>query len=85
MRQIDPDFLALPLRRLADAALQRARDLGAEHASFRLERVRAETLRLFDARLEGSSDADDLGFSVRVIKDGTWGFASGIALTPEAA
>ncbi|WP_327046236.1 TldD/PmbA family protein [Microbispora sp. NBC_01189] len=85
MRQIDPDFLALPLRRLADAALQRARDLGAEHASFRLERVRAETLRLFDARLEGSSDADDLGFAVRVIKDGTWGFASGIELTPEAA
>ncbi|MCT9932725.1 TldD/PmbA family protein [Planotetraspora sp. A-T 1434] len=85
MRQIDPDFLALPLRRLADAALQRARDLGAEHAAFRLERVRAETLRLFDARLEGSMDADDLGFAVRVIKDGTWGFASGIELTPEAA
>ncbi len=85
MRQIDPDFLALPLRRLADAALQRARDLGAEHASFRLERVRAETLRLFDARLEGAMDADDLGFAVRVVKDGTWGFASGIELTPEAA
>ncbi|MEW9529670.1 TldD/PmbA family protein [Microbispora sp. NPDC049125] len=85
MRQIDSDFVALPLRRLADAALQRARDLGAEHAAFRLERVRGETLRLFDARLEGSIDADDLGFAVRVIKDGTWGFASGIELTPEAA
>ena len=85
MRQIDPGFLALPLRRMADAALQRARDLGVEYAAFRLERVRAETLRLFDARLEGSMDADDLGFSVRVIKDGTWGFASGIELTPEAA
>ncbi|MFC0863773.1 TldD/PmbA family protein [Sphaerimonospora cavernae] len=85
MRQIDADFLALPLRRLADAALQRARDLGAEQASFRLERVRAENLRLFDARLEGAMDADDLGFAVRVVKDGTWGFASGIELTPEAA
>nr|WP_062340317.1 TldD/PmbA family protein [Herbidospora sakaeratensis] len=84
MRQIDPDFLALPLRQLADAALQRARELGAEFAAFRLERVRAETLRLFDARLEGSSDADDLGFAVRVVKNGTWGFAGGITLTPEA-
>jgi TldD protein len=85
MRQIDSDFLALPLRRLADAALQRARDLGAEHADFRLERVRAETLSLYDTRLEGSADADDLGYAVRVVKNGTWGFASGIDLTPEAA
>ncbi|NRQ30435.1 TldD/PmbA family protein [Nonomuraea sp. NN258] len=85
MRQIDPDFLRLPLRRLADAALQRARDLGAEHADFRLERVRAETLSLYDARLEGAMDADDLGYAVRVVKGGTWGFAAGIVLTPEAA
>ncbi|MFG1946546.1 TldD/PmbA family protein [Nonomuraea sp. NPDC048826] len=85
MRQIDSDFLALPLRRLADAALQRARDLGAEHADFRLERIRAETLSLYDARLQGAADADDLGYAVRVVKGGTWGFAAGIDLTPEAA
>jgi TldD protein len=85
MRQIDSDFLALPLRQLADAALQRARDLGAEHADFRLERVRAETLRLSDTSLEGSMDADDLGYAVRVVKNGTWGFAAGLELTPEAA
>ncbi|SDH87721.1 TldD protein [Sinosporangium album] len=85
MRQIDPDFLALPLRQLADAALQTARDLGAEHADFRFERVRAETMRLYDARLEGSIDSDDLGYAVRVIKGGTWGFAAGIELTPQAA
>ncbi len=85
MRQIDPDFLALPMRRLADAALQRARDLGAEHADFRFERVRAETLRLSDALPEGSGDADDLGYAVRVVKNGTWGFAAGIELTAEAA
>ncbi|MFI7133145.1 TldD/PmbA family protein [Nonomuraea sp. NPDC050153] len=85
MRQIDPDFLELPLRQLADAALQRARELGAEHADFRLERVRAETLSLYDARLEGAMDADDLGYAVRVVKGGTWGFAAGVQLTPEAA
>ncbi|MBB5084380.1 TldD/PmbA family protein [Nonomuraea endophytica] len=85
MRQIDPDFLALPLGQLADAALQRARDLGAEHADFRLERIRGESLSLYDTRLEGAVDADDLGFAVRVVKGGTWGFASGIDLTPEAA
>ncbi|GAA2907001.1 hypothetical protein GCM10020220_115270 [Nonomuraea rubra] len=67
------------------AALQRARELGAQHADFRLERVRSEALSLYDTRLEGAVDADDLGYAVRVVKDGTWGFAAGIHLTPEAA
>jgi TldD protein len=83
--EIDPEFTALPLRALADAALSRAGDLGAEHVDFRLERVRRQTLRLSDAQLETAADADDLGFAVRVVKNGTWGFAAGIDLTPEAA
>jgi TldD protein len=83
--EIDPTFLALPLRRLADAALSRARELGVEHADFRLERNRHQALRLRDGALEGSQDAEDLGFAVRVVHDGTWGFASGVDLTPEAA
>ena len=85
MGEIDPEFTALPLRALADAALSRARDLGAEHVDFRLERVRRQTLRLSDGRLETAADADDLGIAVRVVKDGTWGFAAGIDLTADAA
>ena len=73
------------MRALADAALHRARELGAEHADFRLERIRNQTLRLSDARLETAIDADDVGFAVRVVKDGTWGFAAGIDLTTDAA
>ncbi len=38
-REIDEAFTDLPLRRLADAALSRARALGAEHADFRVERI----------------------------------------------
>ncbi|MFC6885471.1 TldD/PmbA family protein [Actinomadura yumaensis] len=85
MHDIDPAFTALPLRALADAALSRARELGAEHADFRLERVRSQTLRLHDAALETALDDDDVGLSVRVVKDGTWGFAAGIDLTPDGA
>src|SRR4051794_24064610 len=73
------------MRALADAALSRARELGAEHVDFRLERIRHQTLRLSDGALETAIDADDVGFAVRVVKDGTWGFASGIDLTPDAA
>ncbi|WP_405654591.1 TldD/PmbA family protein [Streptomyces sp. RK9] len=83
--EIDQSFLALPLRALADAALARARALGAQHADFRLERVRSASWRLRDAKPAGSSDTTDLGYAVRVVHDGAWGFASGVDLTMDAA
>ncbi|MFF4605699.1 TldD/PmbA family protein [Streptomyces sp. NPDC001339] len=82
---LDETFLALPLRALADAALARARALGADHADFRLERVRSASWRLRDARTAGTSDTTDLGYAVRVVHGGAWGFASGVDLTMDAA
>ena len=82
---IDPEFTAYPLRELADAALQRAADLGAEHADFRAERIKGQQIGLSDGKLETLFDADDLGLAVRVVVEGTWGFASAIDLTPDAA
>ncbi|MGX1129624.1 TldD protein [Streptomyces glaucescens] len=82
---IDEAFTALPLRALADAALARARALGAEHADFRFERVRSASWRLRDGKPSGSSDTTDLGYAVRVVHGGTWGFASGVDLTMDAA
>jgi TldD protein len=83
--RIDAEFAALPLRNLADAALDAARNLGADHADFRVERVRGQRIALSDGRLQSLSDGDDSGLAVRVIVDGTWGFASAVDLTPEAA
>jgi TldD protein len=83
--QIDPEFTANPLRQLADAALQRAAQLGAEHADFRAERIRGQQIGLSDGSLETQFDSDDLGLAVRVVVDGTWGFAAAVDLTPEAA
>nr|WP_199550419.1 TldD/PmbA family protein [Streptomyces sp. N35] len=82
---IDATFTALPLRALADAALARARALGAQHADFRFERVRSASWRLRDAKPSGSSDTTDLGYAVRVVHGGSWGFASGVDLTMDAA
>ncbi|HEX2177346.1 MAG TPA: TldD/PmbA family protein [Nocardioidaceae bacterium] len=82
---IDPSFTALPLHRLADAALQRTKDFGVVHADFRLERIRTQDLSLRDAALQGAADNEQLGFAVRVVLDGTWGFASTDVLTKEAA
>ena len=85
MPEIDTAFTDLPLRRLADAALSRARALGVEHADIRVERVRDSHLSLHDARLDGTRDGEDVGFAVRVLRDGSWGFASHVDLTPESA
>ena len=83
--RIDAEFTDLPLRNLADAALDAARTLGADHADFRVERVRGQSIALSDGKLQSLSDADDSGLAVRVIVDGTWGFASAVDLTAEAA
>ncbi len=83
--QIDPEFTAYPLRELADAALGRARKLGAAHADFRAERISGQRIGLSDGNLETQYDSDDLGLAVRVIVDGTWGFASAVDLTADAA
>ncbi|HZC70554.1 MAG TPA: TldD/PmbA family protein [Jatrophihabitans sp.] len=85
MPDIDPSFLAMPARGLAAAALERAQALGAEHADFRLERIRVGRLQLRDGKLDSATDGEDVGLAVRVIHDGTWGFASGITRTAEAA
>jgi TldD protein len=82
---IDPSFLDLPLHALADAALTRARELGATAADVRVERSRSQHLRLRDGSLEGRLDDEDTGFAVRVVHEGTWGFAAAVDLTPESA
>jgi TldD protein len=82
---IDDEFVRLPLQALADAALQTARDGGASYAAFRMERILGTSIRLRDAEVEGVNDVEDIGYSIRVIVGGTWGFASDIERTPEAA
>jgi TldD protein len=84
-RSVDDSFLALPLSALTDAALTRAVDLGCEHADLRVERIRTQTISLRDARPESSTDGEDLGLSVRVVHEGTWGFAAGVVLTAAEA
>ena len=82
---IDPDFLALPRHALADAALGAAAAAGAEYADLRLQRIVTEIVRLRDGELETAVVNRDLGFAVRVIVDGTWGFASHADLAPDVA
>jgi TldD protein len=82
---VDESFLALPLSALTDSALTRAVDLGCEHADIRVERIRTQSISLRDARPEAFADVEDLGLAVRVVHEGTWGFAAGVVLTAAEA
>ena len=83
--RVDPQFRALPLAALADAALTRARERGAQHADIRVERIVTQTISLRDGAVTGVADETVVGLAVRVLVDGVWGFASHGELTPEQA
>jgi TldD protein len=83
--RIDAEFRALPLAAMADAALTTAARDGAEHADLRVERILSQALVLRDGSVATAADSTTLGLAVRVIVDGTWGFASSPELTPDAA
>lgn len=84
MPTVDSDFLALPLDALADAAIQSAADAGAQTAEFRLERIQFGAIRTRDRDLESSTASSNTGCSVRVLVDGSFGFAATSLLSATA-
>ena len=82
---IDEDFLALPFSRLADAALSAAVAAGASYADLRVHAITTEIVQLRDGELESAILDREVGLAVRVIVDGTWGFASHAGLRPDIA
>ena len=85
LARIAPELLELPLGACAEAALQAARDLGVTHADCRIERMRSQDVTLRDAHLESLADEVTVGLAVRVVHDGTWGFAGSVDVTPAEA
>src|SRR4051812_3058330 len=72
-------------RAVAGAALQAAKAGGAGYADVRLVRMRRQGLRTRDDHLVSLNDSDSFGVGVRVLKEGTWGFAATPDVSPEAA
>ncbi|WP_458316486.1 TldD/PmbA family protein [Mycolicibacterium brisbanense] len=84
-RRVDADFLELPRFALADAALSAALAAGATYADLRIHRITTEIIQLRDGELETAVVNREVGLAVRVIVDGTWGFASHAELDPAVA
>jgi len=61
---------------LADAALNAARSGGATYADVRIGRYLSQSLFARDTKIQNVSNSESYGVGIRVIADGTWGFAS---------
>ena len=61
---------------LADAALGAARSGGATYADVRIGRYLNQSLFSRDGKIQGVSNSESYGAGIRVIANGTWGFAA---------
>jgi TldD protein len=69
---------------LADTALRLAKAAGVEYADIRLGRNQSESLFARERKLQDASYGLEVGFGIRVLMNGSWGFAgSNILSEPE--
>jgi TldD protein len=83
-KQVDPAFLALPYERLAEVALSEMRELKCSYGDFRFERLKGQMIQARDVNVERVTNSDSIGYGVRVIHEGSWGFASSYDLSERA-
>ncbi|RNI32484.1 TldD/PmbA family protein [Rufibacter immobilis] len=74
-RALEPVNVALH-KRLADVALNTAKSKGASYADVRIGRYLAQNMFTREKQVQGISTTESYGVGVRVIANGTWGFAS---------
>jgi TldD protein len=67
------------------AALDEARRLGASDASVRVEQIRSQVVALRDGAIETSSDDTEDGVGLRVVHEGSIGFAATADVSVDAA
>lgn len=69
------------IRTLCQRALDAARSAGAGYADIRVTRTRSQSVSTRERQITGASDSETVGFGIRVLVDGAWGFAASRELT----
>ena len=69
------------MKEFLDIALNTAETKGADYADIRISRHKNQSIRTREERIQGISNSESYGFGVRVLVDGTWGFAASHRLT----
>jgi len=71
------------MREYTDRALDTAKANGATYADIRVIRSQTEAIAVKNGIVQGLTQDESIGFGVRVVADGAWGFASSSQLTHE--
>jgi TldD protein len=64
------------VKELAMRAVDAARRAGASYADVRISRNRSQSISTRERQITGFNDGETFGFGVRVLANGTWGFAA---------
>lgn len=70
-------------KQMADVALNAARSLGATYADARIGRYLNQYVFTREDKVQNVVNTESFGIGVRVIANGTWGFASTNSVTPD--
>ncbi|OYU53989.1 MAG: TldD protein [Chitinophagaceae bacterium BSSC1] len=80
---LQPADLALK-KRLADIALNAATSKGASYVDVRIGRYLNQSINTREKRVDNIANTESYGMGIRVIANGSWGFASTDNMTPDS-
>src|SRR5258707_3068395 len=82
-RLLEPIINAATKKSLADIALNTAKNLGATYTDVRIGRYLNQFVTTREKKVQGVVNTESFGVGIRVIANGTWGFAASNNVTPE--
>lgn len=82
-RLLEPGIDVAKKKQLADVALNAARSAGATYADVRIGRYLNQFIITRENKVQNIVNTESFGSGVRVIANGTWGFASTHDVTPD--
>lgn len=80
---LQPADIALK-KRLADIALNAATSKGASYVDVRIGRYLNQSINTREKRVDNIANTESYGMGIRVIANGSWGFASTDNMTPDS-
>lgn len=80
---LDPWLDAATKKKLAETALNAARDKGATYTDVRIGRYLQQYLFTREKQVQNIVNAESYGIGIRVIANGTWGFSATSDVTPD--